>query len=99
MNLKRETESWSDRRTERRYSVAGEVRLWQDSPDATFSGRLLDSASTGFRARHDKLSLASGQLVNFLFGGRSGIARVVWTRIFDGEAETGFRILPADSSH
>ena len=94
--LKPETERGSERRAEPRYLVAGEVRLWQVSPDAAFSGHLLDTASTGFRASHGRLSLASGQLVNFFFCGRSGVARAVWTRILDGEAETGFRILPGD---
>jgi len=54
----------------------------------------VDIASSGFRARHNRLNLTSGQLVDFEFQGRSGLASVVWTRIVDGQAETGFRILP-----
>ncbi len=59
-----------------------------------FQGDLLDTAATGFRARHGRLSLASGQLVHFEFAGRNGVARAIWTRIIGGQAETGFRILP-----
>ena len=92
MKLKSEAE----RRTESRFPVSGEVRLWQSSLRIVFTGRILDTAATGFRARHGQLSLASGELVNFLFSGRTGLARAVWTRILNGEAETGFRILSGD---
>ena len=85
--------SGAERRAEPRYPASGEVSLWQDSPHAVFSGRLLDIASTGFRARHGRLALTSGESVNFVFSGRSGVARAAWTRILDGEAETGFQIL------
>jgi hypothetical protein len=64
---------------------------------APFRGDLLDTAATGFRARHRRLSLGSGQLVNFEFAGRKGFARAIWTRIVDGQAETGFRILPREA--
>jgi len=64
---------------------------------AAFSGDLLDTAATGFRARHGRLTLVSGQIVGFEFGGRKGVARAMWTRIVDGQAETGFRILPQES--
>jgi hypothetical protein len=85
----------SDRRTEPRNSATGEVRLRQSHLlSGSFVGRLVDVASGGFRARHDRLTLSSGQLVDFQFEGHNGLACVVWTRIVDGEAETGFRILP-----
>jgi len=63
-----------------------------------FAGRLIDTASGGFRARHSRLTLSSGQLVDFEYEGHSGLACVVWTRIVDGEAETGFRILPQSAA-
>jgi hypothetical protein len=55
----------------------------------------MDWASSGFRARHDRLTLAAGQVVGFELPEMSGLARVVWTRILDGQAEAGFRILSA----
>ena len=87
----------ADRRSEPRQPATGAVRLRQGGEMAApFQGHLLDTAPTGFRARHDRLSLASGQLVDFEFTGRKGVARAIWTRIVDGHAETGFRILPQE---
>lgn len=84
-----------ERRAEPRHSASGPVRLRQvSSPMAEhFEGRLLDTAASGFRVRHKRLSLASGEVVHFEFGSRSGCARVVWTRIVNQGAETGFHIL------
>jgi hypothetical protein len=52
----------------------------------------MDIAQTGFRANHDRLTLDSGELVEFEFEGTRGLARAMWTRIVDDHAETGFRI-------
>lgn len=88
----------ADRRSEARQAAAGTVRLRQPGVLAcAFNGHLLDTAPTGFRARHGQLALVSGQLVDFEFTDRKGVARAVWTRIVDGEAETGFRILPQEA--
>jgi hypothetical protein len=82
-----------ERRTEPREPVSGEVHLRESqSHGAPFAGELLDIAKTGFRARHTCLALASGELVEFRFACRCGIARTMWTRIIDDHAETGFRI-------
>lgn len=84
----------NDRRAEPRQPASGAVRLCQSSQMAErFEGQLLDTASSGFRARHSRLTLASGELVHFEFAERSGLARAVWTRIVNGGAETGFLIL------
>jgi hypothetical protein len=84
-----------ERRSEPRGTASGEVRLRSsDVLAGPFVGRLMDAAAAGFRARHGRLNLPSGELVDFTFDGRSGVACAVWTRIVDGEAETGFRILP-----
>jgi hypothetical protein len=88
----------SDRRSEPRRPVSGDVHLRQLGTLAgSFSGQLIDIAATGFRARHNRLTLASGQMVEFEMKSSAGLARVVWTRIVDGEAEAGFRILPEES--
>ena len=85
----------AERRTEARLPAAGEeVRLRQSGVlTGSFPGRLLDLAPHGFRARHACLLLRSGELVDFEFRGRKGLATTIWTRIVGAEAETGFRIL------
>jgi len=88
-----ESVSGAERRTEPRQLAAGEVNLRQSyAPGTPFVGHLIDIAATGFRARHEQLTLGSGELVDFAFEGRSGIARAIWTRIVNHHVETGFRI-------
>jgi len=83
----------AERRTEPRQLAAGEVNLRQCyAPDPPFVGHLMDIAATGFRARHERLTLGSGELVDFAFEGHSGVARAIWTRIVNDPVETGFRI-------
>ena len=83
-----------ERRGEPRLASQGEVRLRQTETNTRpFVGHLMDLASSGFRARHGRLTLAAGQVVDFELGELSGLARVVWTRILDGQAEAAFRIL------
>jgi hypothetical protein len=85
--------SGADRRIEPRHTAAGEVHLQQlNVRGAPFIGLLVDTAAAGFRARHHRFTLASGDLVDFEFDGHSGRARAMWTRIVDGQVETGFRI-------
>jgi len=83
-----------DRRSEPRRAVLGEIRLRQNGiMAAAFMGNLLDLSAHGFRIRHSRLTLASGDRVEFEFQGRSGMARAVWNRIVDCEAETGFQVI------
>jgi hypothetical protein len=99
MSVKPSRKTGAERRSEPRLSAHGEVRLRQSGVLAgSFSGKLIDTAAHGFRARHGWLALSSGQLVDFEFEGGSGLACAVWTRIVDGEAETGFRILPQSAA-
>ena len=86
--------SAADRRAEERQAASGEVQLCRTNlPGMPFSGRLIDTAQSGFRARHDRFALESGELVAFEFAGRRGVARAMWKRIVGREVETGFRIL------
>ncbi len=83
-----------ERRRSRRKPATGAVRLSPDDVLAPpFEGRLLDIAEAGFRARHNHLSIGPGQVLKFEMGGAAGVAQAVWTRIVNGEAETGFHIL------
>lgn len=88
------SEAGAEKRTEVRWASDGEIqfRLSQGMRPVV-SGRLMDVAERGFRASHRMLDLASGDVVDFEFAGRWGLARAVWTRIAEGQAETGFRIL------
>lgn len=93
-----------ERRQTERCPKSGEVHLRQARAIAgPFEGNLIDASSQGFRIRHNRLTLGSGQLVDFEWAGKSGRARAVWTRIVGEEAETGFQIVslfavPADDS-
>jgi hypothetical protein len=84
----------AERRRARRKPATGAVRLSPtDALSSPFEGRLQDTAETGFRARHNRLVIAPGQVLKFEMDGAAGLARAVWTRIVDGQAETGFHIL------
>lgn len=84
-----------ERRAEPRFAANGQVLFRElELMGESFSGQLLDIAEHGFRARHKRLTLTSGQVVNFEFEGREGKASAIWTRIAGEEAESGFRILP-----
>ena len=86
--------SAAERRREPRRAVEGEIRLRQAGVmSAPFTGRLLDLSEHGFRIRHGRLTLASGDCVDFEFEGQTGTARAMWNRIVDGEAETGFSVM------
>jgi hypothetical protein len=83
-----------ERRVEPRLRAEGRVtlRLFGAMP-TNIPGRLVDTASTGFRAWHGARTLATGQIVEFDFEGGHGRARVAWTRILGEEVESGFLIL------
>jgi PilZ domain-containing protein len=87
----------SERRRAARQAAQGEIRLRQSGAIApAFVGHLVDVSPTGFRIRHSRLTLVSGDRVEYDLGGQSGAARAVWTRILGSEAETGFMILPQE---
>lgn len=65
-----------------------------DFPGSSLQGVLLDVSTHGFRAIHNAPTLASGQTVLFEHSGRTGRARVVWTRIDGDQVQSGFYVLP-----
>ncbi|MGC8759955.1 MAG: PilZ domain-containing protein [Bryobacteraceae bacterium] len=85
-------ESFPERRREPRLPASGAVRLVlvEGAPIRTLEGRLVDTSLSGFRAAHGYAGLASGQEVEFETADRRGRARVAWTRVAAGEAESGF---------
>jgi len=85
----------AERRSEPRLPATGRIRLRSsEHPGATLQGILLDVSHSGFRAVHNLPTLASGQTVLFEYSGRSGRARVVWTRIDGDQVQSGFFVLP-----
>ena len=93
-----ESSSASDRRAEQRHTAYGPVWLRvQSSARVPALGQLLDITKSGFRARHRLRRLRPGQEVEFEVAGFPGLARVVWTRILGGQAESGFQIVAANS--
>ena len=88
----------TERRGDTRRPSEGPVRLRQPGVlETTFTGHLVDTSSTGFRIRHGRLTLASGEIVDFEMAGHGGQARAMWTRIVGDQAETGFHILSSKS--
>ena len=86
-----------ERRTEVRRPVNGVVRICQRGAGlASFLGHLVDGSATGFRIRHRRLNLVSGQIVDFQWDEKHGQARTIWTRILGAEAESGFHIVAND---
>lgn len=85
--------SAAERRVKPRLPAAGQVQLRQTQmPDVPFLGRLMDVSETGFRVRHGRFTLGSGELVSFEFPDRRGLACAVWNRIVGKQVETGFQI-------
>jgi hypothetical protein len=85
--------SAAERRIEPRRLSAGQVQLREaEIPDTPFLGYLMDVSETGFRVRHGRFTLGAGDLVNFEFPDRQGLACAVWNRIVGQQVETGFRI-------
>jgi len=84
----------AEQRKEQRVTAAGEVRLSvQGHKLLEFSGRMLDSSQSGFRAAHTQTALSTGQRVRFHYSRRQGHALVMWNRILPDHIESGFLIL------
>jgi hypothetical protein len=58
-------------------------------------GVLLDVSDSGFRARHRDPTLGAGRIIRWeTESGSTGVAKVVWTRVFDELVESGFALVP-----
>lgn len=83
-----------EQRTEERVPASGQVLLCIERPETlNISAELADVSESGFRAEHQCLKLAAGQIVQFRHPRGAGKARVVWTRILEGSVQTGFLVL------
>lgn len=92
--MSRRTPGREERRVAPRRAANGEVRLEPGMMGGSvLVGRLVDVSDSGFRCRHDCVSLSSGETVRFSFARREGEARVVWTRILEGAVESGFAVI------
>jgi hypothetical protein len=84
----------TDRRREPRQAATGPVTISvTNGVVRTFEGELVDLSASGFRIAHAEQSLERGADVEFRHEHAQGKARVVWNRLSDGRAETGFVIL------
>lgn len=80
-----------ERRTHPRSAATGKVWLCWYAPRWTeVEAYLKDVSAGGFRASHNAWDLEVGQEVEFRHAYAEGRARVVWTRVLAGTAESGF---------
>lgn len=80
----------TERRKEPRRAAQGNVELLVEAPvPKRIAGALVDISHSGFRVRHDDLSLSTGDRVRYSHTGGSGDALVIWTRVFEGRVESG----------
>lgn len=86
-------DSVSERRSEPRQTVTGEVLFFIESDACRVEGTLLDVSDSGFRAVHDHVTLSRGTIVRFEHRFTIGRAKVVWNRVLDGEVQSGFSVL------
>jgi hypothetical protein len=84
-----------NRRKHERHPAQGSVRFFSDGLAEDISGEMLDISESGFRASHNYPALSGGEVVRFQHASREGRAKVVWTRIVSGRAESGFLFVPA----
>jgi len=83
-----------ERRRESRRPAQGEVQLLIEDPlPLRIDGALVDVSESGFRAAHRAANLHSGQIVRFRHPWAQGVARIVWTRVIEDQAETGFHVI------
>jgi hypothetical protein len=83
----------TERRSEPRQTAEGRVWLSGGWPlDSEFSGSLLDVSAHGFRVRHARRDLSTGEEIIFRYPGRAGVAKVIWSRILSQHMESGFLI-------
>lgn len=81
----------AEQRRETRRRGRGNVLVRPESPGSRdIQGRLVDVSASGFRMAHHCSALTAGQYVTFAHVEARGRARVVWTRILDDSAESGF---------
>jgi hypothetical protein len=82
-----------DRRREKREAHDASVSLIpEETGRPELSGRLLNCSTGGFCVAHHDRQLVNGTRVRFSWTGRSGMARVIWTRITPRRTESGFLI-------
>ncbi len=87
-------ENRTERRHESRQQASGRIEFTvQAATQVVFQGELLDMSRSGFRARHERTSLSTGEKVRYAHHGGSGAAKVMWSRIFRGKVESGFLVV------
>ena len=86
---------WSvtESRRESRTFCEGRVRFFLEGRYAACLGDLVDVSNNGFRASHTEPAMNPGTEVDFVHTFFRGRARVMWSRLADGQMESGFLIV------
>lgn len=80
-----------EQRREPRRAAKGSVTV--EMPRGPVAGQLVDVSDSGFRMAHQETGFEPGMVLGFEHALAAGKARVIWNRINDGRAETGFFIV------
>lgn len=83
-------------RKSERQPAEGTFLLLIDLPGATpipIPAKLMDISKEGFRARHMYSPLSPGATMTAYFNDHAYTVQLIWTRIENDGAESGFRIL------
>ena len=91
--------SIGERRRAPRIAQSGRVVISFVNPvPTTINADLIERSSTGFRASHECKNLDPGMEVRYQREGFSGIARVMWTHVLQGQRVSGFLLIHVDPS-
>jgi hypothetical protein len=82
-----------NRRREARALGRGEIRFVLEGGQGMAHGSLLDVSNCGFRAAHHDPEMRAGLLVNFYHKLFRGQARILWSKMFEGNWESGFLVI------
>ena len=83
----------AENRRDARTLCQGEVRFFLEGRDSACLGDLVDVSNNGFRAKHHEPAIETGMVVEFVHKFFRGQARVAWSRIVNGNRESGFHII------
>jgi len=83
-----------EKRFEPRTLCRGAIRLRPSQPPCVeIYGELMDVSDSGFRASYKGVPLHPATAVQFVHQFFQGNARVAWSRLIAGQAESGFQVI------
>ena len=85
---------YHDRRRATRFPATGKVEiLFEDPLPVTVEGELIDTSAQGVGITHDCVRISPGLEVTIQRNGKRQKARVMWTRIIEGQRASGCLLL------